>query len=222
MAEAEERLSKRVGPGADGSDTGLGYLLYLPPGYYEQPDKRWPVVFFLHGAGERGSDLEIVKYHGLPKVIDQGQDFPFIAVAPQCPTEERWTQQLAKLDRLYAQIMENYRVLPDQIYLTGLSMGGQGTWFWSTSHPDRFAAIIAICGRSFPEKAESIKHLQIKVFHGDTDDVVPLEESTKMAEALKAVEADVEFTVYPGVGHDSWSMTYTKPELYEWLLAQHR
>lgn len=222
MAEAKTRLSKRMGPGVDGDDSGLGYLLYLPPGYDVQPDKSWPLVFFLHGSGERGTDLELVKYHGLPKVIDQGRDFPFIAVAPQCPFEERWMYQVAKLDKIYAEILANYRVKKDQIYLTGMSNGGQGTWAWALAHPERFAAIIPVCGRSFPEDAGRIKHLPIKVFHGAEDDVVPLEWSTKMVEALKAAGADVELTVYPGVGHDSWSMTYTRPELYEWLLAQHR
>lgn len=222
MSETKPRLAKLTAPGTVANPTGLGYLLYLPPGYDADPNKKWPVVFFLHGAGERGSDLEIVKVHGLPKEIDRGKDFPFIAVAPQCPLNERWVDQLEKLDTLFDEIMQNYRIEEKQIYLTGMSMGGQGTWFWTTSHPEKFVAIAPICGWSFPEKAGLIKNLPIWVFHGALDPIVPLEESTRMVEALRAVGSDVKFTVYPDLAHDSWSVTYANPELYAWLLSHHR
>lgn len=222
MPGAETRLAKKMGPGTDGAGTGLGYLLYLPPGYADQPDKKWPVVFFLHGSGERGTALELVKFHGLPRVIDQGQDFPFIAVAPQLPLKDRWIYQLENLDRIYAEILANYRVSSEQVYLTGMSNGGQGTWAWTLAHPERFAAIVPICGRSFPDPASQLKHLPIWVFHGAKDDVVPLEESNSMVEALQEVGADVRLTVYPEAGHDSWTVTYANPELYEWLLSHHR
>ncbi|MBN9392510.1 MAG: prolyl oligopeptidase family serine peptidase [Chloroflexi bacterium] len=202
--------------------TELGYILYFPPDYDADPAKKWPLVFFLHGAGERGNDPEIVKFHGLPKEIDQGKHFPFIMVAPQCPLEERWPQQLEKLDALFDTITQNYRVDLDRVYLTGLSLGGNGTWFWTTTHPDRFAAAVPICGRSYPEKAGLIKDLPLWVFHGVLDPIVPLVESTKMVEALRAVGSDVKLTVYPDIEHDSWSVTYANPELYDWLLSHHR
>jgi predicted peptidase len=222
MPEAESRLTKNYLPGPAGTEPALGYLLYLPPGYAGQPEKNWPVVFFLHGAGERGSDLDKVKVHGLPREISQGQDYPFIVVAPQCPLDQRWIFKLKELDELYAQIMSNYRVLPGQVYLTGMSMGGQGTWFWTLAHPERFAAIAPICGRSFPEQAEKIKALPIWVFHGAKDPIVLLEESTVMVEALKIIGSDIRFTIYPEAEHDSWSITYTNPELYEWFLSHSR
>lgn len=218
MPETPPRFTSITPP----SEGELGYLLYLPPGYATQPDKKWPVVFFLHGRGESGNDLEVVKIHGLPKEIDRGQDFPFIAVAPQCPNVERWTDQLEKLDFLFDQIIKNYRVDDRRVYLTGMSMGGQGTWFWATSHPGRFGAIAPVCGRSFPEKAALIKHLPVWVFHGALDPVVPLKESVKMVEALRAAGSDVKFTVYPDLTHDSWSVTYANPALYDWLLSYHR
>jgi predicted peptidase len=222
MPETKPRLAKMTAPGKTRASAGLGYLLYLPPDYAAQPDKKWPVVFFLHGAGERGSDLEILKVHGLPKEIEQGKDFPFIVVAPQCPLNERWINRLGKLDLLFDEIMQNYRVEEKQVYLTGMSMGGQGTWFWTTSHPERFVAIVPVCGRSYPEKAGLIKTLPIWVFHGALDPIVPLEESTRMVEALRAAGSDGYFTVYPDIEHDSWSATYANPELYAWLLSQHR
>ena len=222
MTDTKPRLAKLTAPGRPPNSTGLGYLLYLPPDYNSESNKKWPVVFFLHGAGERGSDLETVKVHGLPKEIDRGKDFPFIVVAPQCPLDERWIHQLEKLDRLFDEIMQNYRVEEKQVYLTGMSMGGQGTWFWATSHPEKFVAIAPICGRSFPEKADLLKRLPIWVFHGALDPIVPLQESTKMVEALRAAGSNVKLTVYPDIEHDSWSVTYANPQLYAWLLSHHR
>lgn len=222
MSETKPRLVKQTATGKTPGSAGLGYLLYLPSDYEADSTKRWPLVFFLHGAGERGTDPITVKFHGLPKEVDQGKDFPFILVAPQCPLEERWPQQLDKLDALFDQITQNYRVDLDRTYLTGLSLGGNGTWFWTTTHPDRFAAAVPICGRSYPEKAELIKNLPLWVFHGALDPIVPLAESTKMVDALKAVGSDVKLTVYPDIEHDSWSKTYANPELYDWLLSHHR
>lgn len=222
MPEAETRLIAKYLPGLTGAEAGRGYLLYLPPGYTDQPDRKWPVVFFLHGSGERGTNLEAVKVHGLPKELNQGQVFPFIVVAPQLPLEERWINQLELLDALFAEILANYRVSTEQVYLTGMSNGGQGTWFWSTTHPERFAAIAPICGRSFPDRASQLKLVPIRVFHGAKDQIVPVEESTSMVEALQAVGADVRLTVYPEADHDSWSVTYANPDLYEWLLSHHR
>jgi predicted peptidase len=219
MPEVAARLVEKYLSGTNDPETGSGYLLYLPPGYAGQPDKKWPVVFFLHGAGERGTNLALVKVHGLPQEIQQGRDFPFIVVAPQCPPEERWPAQLEKLDKLYAEILADYRVRPEQVYLTGLSMGGQGTWFWSLAHPQRFAAIAPVCGRSFPNRAAEIKNLPVWVFHGAKDAVVPLEESTSMVEALQKSGSKVRFTVYPEAEHNSWSETYANPELYDWLLS---
>jgi predicted peptidase len=140
-------------------------------------------------------------------------------VAPQCPLDQRWPAQLEKLDKLYAEILADYRVRPEQVYLTGLSMGGQGTWFWSLAHPQRFAAIAPVCGRSFPNRAAEIKNLPVWVFHGAKDAVVPLEESTSMVEALQKSGSKVRFTVYPEAEHNSWSETYANPELYDWLLS---
>jgi predicted peptidase len=222
MPDVAARLVEKYLPGTADPAAGSGYLLYLPPGYTGQPDKKWPVVFFLHGAGERGSNLELVKVHGLPQEIQQGRDFPFIVVAPQCPLEQRWEAQLEKLDKLYAEILADYRVRPERVYLTGLSMGGQGTWFWSLAHPQRFAAIAPVCGRSFPDRAAEIKNLPVWVFHGAKDAVVPFEESSSMVEALQKSGSKVKFTVYPEAEHDSWGETYANPELYDWLLSHSR
>ena len=199
----------------------LGYLLYLPEDYGEAR-KRWPLVLFLHGADERGSDVERVKVHGPPRLVDEGKSFPFILVSPQCAKGSRWIDQVAALAALLDEIEGSYDVDPDRIYVTGLSMGGAGTWALAAEQPERFAAIAPICGPGNPKKAELIKHLPVWVFHGVKDERVPLEESEQMVEALKAAGAEPKFTVYPEAGHDSWTETYANEELYDWLLQQRR
>ena len=202
--------------------TNIDYLLYLPKDI-SASDKQWPLVMFLHGVGERGSDLEKVKAHGLPKLADK-QDFPFIIVSPQCPDRIWWDHpvQIETLNALLDQIIASYPVDPDRVYLTGLSMGGFGTWAFATAHPDKFAAIAPICGGGNPHNVDGLAKLPIWVFHGDNDKVVPISESQEMVDAIKRKGGDIKFTVYPGVGHDSWTETYNNPELYKWMLKHTR
>ncbi len=196
----------------------MDYLLYLPKDYDKQ--ESWPLILFLHGAGERGDNLELVKKHGPPKLIGEGREFPFIVVSPQCPKNSRWypIQLTALLDELTGQL----KVDEDRVYVTGLSMGGFGTWSLAAHTPDRFAAIVPICGGGERFAARYIKEIPVWVFHGGKDRAVPLERSQQMVDALKSVGGNVQFTVYPDAGHDSWSETYANPELYEWLLEQKR
>lgn len=199
----------------------LRYLIYLPTGY-DDSEARWPVVLFLHGAGERGDDINRVKIHGPPKRIEQGASFPFILVAPQCPADRWWS--VDALDGLLDQIVKDHRVDEDRIYVTGLSMGGFGTWELAMTFPDRFAAIAPVCGggNDVPIRIARLKKLPIWVFHGAKDQVVPLSQSQKMVDALKAVDGNVRFTIYPDAGHDAWSETYDNPEFYDWLMSQRR
>jgi predicted peptidase len=196
----------------------LDYLLYLPADYAQKPS--WPLMLFLHGAGERGGDLELVKMHGPPKLIAAGKQFPFIVVSPQCPKNRRW--EPFELSSLLDEITEKYKVDKDRIYVTGLSMGGFGTWALAGHSPDRFAALAPICGGGEPQFARWIAHIPAWVFHGAKDPVVPLSRSESMVEALKKRGGNVKLTVYPEVGHDSWKQAYDDPELYTWLLQQTR
>ena len=207
---------------ASGNTVKMNYLLYLPPGY--PGGQSWPLMLFLHGAGERGDDLERVKIHGPPKLIaSEGRHFPFVIVSPQCPAEGWWSDddQIERLDALLEDAVGRYDIDRGRLYVTGLSMGGFGTWRLATLYPHRFAAIAPICGGGDPEEAKGLGHLPAWVFHGAKDPVVPLESSEQMVEALKKAGAPVDFTVYPETGHDSWTETYDNPELYEWFL-QHR
>ena len=196
----------------------LDYLLYLPSGYDSEPS--WPLLLFLHGAGERGDDLELVKKHGPPKRIAQGKEFPFIVVSPQCPAGRWWQPQ--ELVVLLDEIAENYRVDQDRIYVTGLSMGGFGTWALAAYSPDRLAAIVPICGGGERYWARMFAHVPAWVFHGAKDPAVPLERSETMVESVKKQGGEAKLTVYPEAGHDSWTETYDNPELYQWLLQQKR
>lgn len=196
----------------------LEYLLYLPESYNDT-DESWPLVLFLHGAGERGDDVERVKVHGPPKLIAQGKSFPFIVVSPQCEGHRWWTADTDALGALIDEIEEKYRVDPDRIYLTGLSMGGFGTWALAMEQPDRFAAIAPVCGRGAPDSVDRIKHIPAWIFHGAKDKVVPLKHSKEMVAALEKAGSKPKFTVYPNAGHDSWTVTYENEELYEWLLS---
>ncbi len=209
----QQKLTKTV---------GLKYLLYLPRDY-SSSNKDFPLILFLHGAGERGDSLDLVKIHGIPKIVEQQPDFPFIAVSPQCPIDKWWVDPwlMETLNALLGKIMAKYRVTESQVYLTGLSMGGFGTWALSMIYPERFAAIAPICGGGMPWMAFRIKDLPVWAFHGAKDEVVPIQRSQEMVEALKKIGGNIKFTVYPEAGHDSWTETYDNPELYRWFL-EHR
>lgn len=196
----------------------LGYLLYLPKDYEKQAS--WPLMLFLHGAGERGDNLEIVKKHGPPKLIAAGKDFPFIVVSPQCPKGKWW--EPIELVALLDEIGGKYKVDPNRIYVTGLSMGGFGSWRLAAYAPERLAAIAPICGGGETYWTKEFVHLPVWAFHGAKDTGVPLERSQAMVDALKKNGGDPKLTVYPEAGHDSWTATYDNPEFYEWLLAQKR
>ena len=194
----------------------LKYLLYLPEGCAKRRAK-FPLVLFLHGAGERGDDLERVKVHGLPKIAAQGGDFPFIVVSPQCPANTWWSNDLLKA--LIDEIVKRYPIDQSRIYATGLSMGGFGTWNLACEYPDLFAAIAPICGGGTPFMASRLKDTPVWAFHGRKDNVVPVKCSKEMVDAVKRAGGDAKLTVYPKADHDSWSRTYDNPELYKWLLS---
>lgn len=187
----------------------LHYLLFLPSTYAVHP-QRWPLMLFLHGAGERGDDLQLVKRHGVAKIVEEQPAFPLLVVSPQCPPTEAWAPEplLALLD----DIEQHYDVDPERLYVTGLSMGGFGTWAVAIAAPDRFAAIAPICGGGDPSRVGVLRHLPVWAFHGARDPIVPLQRTVEMVEALRQCGGNVRFTVYPEAGHDAWTATYANPE----------
>jgi predicted peptidase len=205
------------------------YLLFLPEDYKPKGEKKFPLMLFLHGAGERGTNLSRVGLHGPPMIVKTKKDFPFILVSPQCPSGSWWTEELVM--GLLDEVIKKHNVDTNRIYLTGLSMGGYGTWLMASKYPERFAAVAPICGGgerinvllASRSKTAAIKSLGVWAFHGAKDPVVPLNESERMVDAFhKAGCKDVKLTVYPEAQHDSWTEAYNNPELWDWFLKHSR
>ena len=197
----------------------MNYLLYLPQGYEADTIGKWPLVVFLHGAGETGNDVEKLKIHGPSRLINKGRQFPFILLSPQSPSYGWQSEQVMSL---IMDIESRYRVDIDRIYLTGLSMGGFGTWDLAQKYPDLFAAIVPICGGGDPNIPWTLKNMPVWCFHGAKDNVVDPTFSQKTVDALKPYNADVKLTIYPEAQHDSWTETYNNNKVYEWMLSHKR
>ena len=195
------------------------YLLYVPEGY--QPERGAPLLLFLHGAGERGTELAKVKMHGPPKLIDGGVSMPFIVVSPLAPRGGGW--DVDKLGQLLDAIESELAVDRTRVYVTGLSMGGFGAWGLAAKTPERFAAIVPICGGGDSAWGEALAEVPgIWAFHGALDQAVPLRLSEEMVGAVRAAGGNAKLTVYPKAGHDAWTETYDNEELYAWLLRHAR
>ena len=194
------------------------YLLYLPEEYSRS--RPWPLLLFLHGAGERGNDLSLVTRHGPPKLIAAGKQFPCIVVSPQCPQDEQWTPE--NVGAVLDDVTGICTVDPDRVYLTGLSMGGAGTWATGIAMPNRFAALAPLCAWGDPFMIGRLKNIPVWAFHGEKDDVVPCRRGADMIEALRQAGGSPQFTVYPDAGHDCWTETYNNPGLYSWFLQHSR
>jgi predicted peptidase len=201
------------------SHGSLSYLQYEPPGWGEEVR---PLVLFLHGAGERGSDPDKVAAHGIPREIERGKNFPFVAISPQCPKASSWVDLTQGLIELLDELVPKLHIDERRIYLTGLSMGAFGAWKLAATVPERFAALVPVCGGGDVDWAPRLRNLPTWAFHGDQDDVVEVSHSQTIVNALEQLGAPVKLTIYPGVGHDSWTQTYENPELFEWLLGQRR
>ncbi len=204
---------------ADG--TTSPYVVFVPKDY--DGTKEFPTILFLHGSGETKGGKKMPVEQGIGTAIKKREkDFPFIVVIPQAETKG-WgadgpnaKRALAMLDA----VQKEYKTDAKRQYLTGLSMGGYGTWSIAAAHPDRFAAIAPVCGGGDPKGAEKIKGIPCWCFHGDADTAVPVQRSRDMIDALKKAGAEPKYTEYPKVGHNSWDMAYGTDELYTWLLEQ--
>jgi predicted peptidase len=220
----------------------LRYQIYVPLNYTASQD--WPVILYLHGSGERGTDGIRQTLIGLGSAVrNDAKRFPALVIYPQAPPDSSWTgvvadAAMAALDA----VQREYRTDPDRVYLTGLSMGGNGTWYIAYRHPQRFAAIAPICGwvtsiplfrghppvvssdntAAFKSLAEKLRDLPTWIFHGEIDTVVPVTESRQTYEALRAVNANVRYSELPGIAHNAWDPAYASVEFTNWLFAQRR
>lgn len=196
------------------------YLLYLPENYNQTSETLWPLVVFLHGSGERGDDVNKVKVNGPPKLVGEGRQYPFILASPQAREGEGFEPGTIK--KLIDDLKKRYKVDPDRVYLTGLSMGGYSTWETAQEYPEEFAAIAPVCGGGDASKNFRLRHLPVWCFHGAKDDIVLPSESQTMVDSLKRYSRDVKFTLYPDANHNSWDVTYSNDSLYSWLLSHKR
>jgi predicted peptidase len=203
--------------------TVVPYLLYLPA--ERAPRAKAPTMLFLHGRGESRGPLSIVAKWGPPRMAARGDDLPYIIVSPQCPAETRWTapEQQAAVIELLDHIVEKFSGDPARLYLTGLSMGGYGTWKLAALHAEKFAAAAPVCGGGDPADAAKLKEIPLWVWHGTEDDPVPYSKSVEMVEAIEKAGGDkVRFTTLKHVGHNCWSAAYATPELYSWFASHSR
>ena len=224
----------------DGATHDFQYLLFLPDTYGDDPAKKWPLIFFHHGAGENGSNIDLIKVHGPPKIVATQPDFPFVVVSPLVPTNPDFVVLADAWMALLAEVTSSYRVDSARLYITGLSQGGYLAWELIVRHPDTFAAAAPIAGgpgigpictllRNFglscggedvePVDPCEVRHIPMWVFHGDADSVVDPRNSRDLVETLNGCGGDVQLTLYPGVDHDSWTRTYADSALYDWMLS---
>jgi predicted peptidase len=197
----------------------MPYLLYLPK-EHGAAETNLPLMVFLHGRGESDGPLSVVKKWGPPRLLDRGEHMPYVVVSPQCPREDSWARptQQALLLKLIEDVSSKYKVDRKRIYLTGLSMGGYGSWRLAADHPELFAAVTPVCGGGDPKDGEKLKDLPIWVWHGTEDTAVPLRRSQEMVDAIKAAGGTkVRFTTLEHIGHNSWEAAYCTPELYAWF-----
>jgi len=200
--------------------TTLGYLTFLPKTYSAKGEPV-PLIVFLHGSGERGSDLNKVKAWGPPALADKDPAFPFMVVSPQAPSGEWWHANLLKA--MLDEVLATYNVDRSRVYLTGISMGGYGAWDLAINYPGYFAAIAPICGGGNALRIGQLKSVPAWVFHGTRDKSVPERESASMVAALKAAGGDVKYTVLPEAGHvDAWLHAYGDAGLFDWFLAHRK
>lgn len=208
----------------------IRYLLYLPPEFGQDPAQQWPLILFMHGFGEHGSYLEVLKRHPLPEMLDGQQDLPAIVVSPQLPVYpiywDRWQDYSGQVFALLDQLQAALPVDPQRVYATGLSYGGMGTWELGTLQPERWAALAPVAGfyiseTGVPENICDIAQLPVWAHHSADDMDVAEADEAKIVAALKECGSDVQYTVYPTGGHEgAWRTTYADPAFWEWLFAQ--
>lgn len=195
----------------------MNYLVALPENHSKED--KLPMIVFLHGAGERGDDVEKVKVHGLAKTYEKHIPRGFIVLSPQCPTDRVWDNYIEELMELIELVADEYGVDKKRISITGLSMGGFGTWSMGVTYPHYFSAMAPICGGGMEWRAGCLKDIPIKAFHGVLDPTVPVKRSIEMVKAVNRAGGKATITLYGKLAHNSWDTAYTGSELVDWLIS---
>ncbi len=203
-------------------DTNYHYISYTPKEYYDDTLKKWPLIIYLHGGSSRGTDTIKLYCCGIPDQIWRKREFPFIIVAPQCPINQRWSTD-NWFENFYEEVTTKYRIDTNKVYLTGVSLGGSGTWYLAIKFPDKFAAIAPVSGFTrhidyIIKNTDKLIDIPIWAFHGKIDKVVEFEDTEWMINRLKEKNKDLKFTADPDVGHGMYWSVYPEQELYDWFL----
>lgn len=199
-------------------EVSANYLLYLPRNYNE--NEKWPLILYLHGGRGRGDDLSLLDWYPLPRLLAQNDSYPFMALIPQCPAGEMWTDT-ELLKALLDDIVEQYKVDSDRIYLIGYSMGGTGAWYMAYKYPEVFAAVAPMSGNTNPWWASRLKDIPVWAFHGGKDNHMPVSETEEMVEAIRKEGGSIKVSIDPERGHSPPSSAQHE-ELLEWLLEQRK
>ncbi|MDQ0885885.1 putative peptidase [Paenibacillus sp. V4I9] len=202
----------------------VNFQLFLPHDYESKTENKYPLMLFLHGIKKRGEDIRMLDGYGLTWIAESKQDFPFIVVSPQCPSDSNWGLEYHSMIDLVNEIIINYRIDSDKIFVTGFSMGGNGTWDFASRSPELFAAAVPISGYFDTDKAMLLKDVPIWAFHCEDDDIVPVSRTKDMVKALIGIGGNVKFTYYHGLKHNHRVMheTFNNTDLYNWLLNHKR
>jgi len=196
------------------------YLVDLPSGYEADASKQWPLMLYLQGGDAKGYNLQQVRGNGLAGAIARGRQVPAIVISPQCPPGQNWDKRIVSV--LLDEVCAKYRVDPDRIYLTGASMGGDTVWDMALVNPGRFAALVPVSAESDPADTARIKDIPVWAFHGEKDDVVPVQQTIAMIDGIRQAGGHPHVTLYPDAGHGMWDRVFGTDALYTWLFAQKR
>lgn len=204
----------------------FNYLLFMPSDKSAEINGKFPLIISLHGIGERGNDLQILKNEGLPKLLDGDTKFPFIVISPQCPLSTEWyytnENNVSKMSDLIEDAINRFPIDTNRIYLTGYSMGGIGTWYFAINLPTKFAALAPVAFRGDGWGPCAAKDIPVWAFHGKLDNTIPISLAQNMVDQFKACGGNINFTIYADLYHDSWTRTYNNQQLYSWFLTNEK
>jgi poly(3-hydroxybutyrate) depolymerase len=205
---------------------GYKALVLVPSNTAEAINGKYPAILFLHGIGESGNDLNLLKKNGFPRVLEGDQQFPFIFIMPQCPASTEWyytnADNITAMRNFLDDILARFPIDASRLYITGLSMGGIGSWYFAIKIPSRFAALVPVAFRGDGWSSEPAKEIPVWAFHGAKDGVIPVAKAQELVDQFKSVGGSVRFDIYPNGQHDAstWGVTYNNPDLYDWMLRK--
>ncbi|TYB92392.1 MAG: hypothetical protein FXF54_07450 [Kosmotoga sp.] len=203
----------------------IEYLISFPQKYEGNNNWYWPMILYLHGTITKSTNIKSLKSNGIPKIVSEMEDFPFITLSPLCPFGKIWSDLYNEIEEIILFVKKEYRI--SDIYLTGYDMGGHGVWMLASRYPEYFSAIAPVSsGPIQKEKTESIVatllNIPVLVYHGRKDEIVPLQEAMEIPEKIRENGGDINIKLFDKMGHSCCMRAYTDPELYEWLIAHHK